>query len=75
MKDAPIVSPLFRDICGFIVAVAFVGTMLANEHWPRTLAPYEVFAFTLFLAVLGAFFLGIARMILADTRRKDQHDH
>jgi len=75
MKNAPIVDPFFRDICAFIVAVFFVGTMLANYHWPRTLQPYEVFAFTLFLAVLGSFFLGVARMILADTRRKDQHDH
>ena len=73
MKTAPIVDPLFRDFCAYIIAVFFVGALLANGHWPRTLQPHEVFAFTLFLGVLGAFFLGIFRMITADSRR--QHDH
>ena len=74
MKNASVLDPFFRDFCGFIVAVGFVGTWLANEHVPRTLLPHEVFAFTLFLGVLGAFFLGIFRMIAADGRRK-HHDH
>jgi len=73
MKTAPIVDPLFRDFCAYIIAVFFVGALLANCHWPRTLQPHEVFAFTLFLGVLGAFFLGVFRMITADSRR--QHDH